>query len=720
VERDLETRHDKGLLSIAATFFAATWLCGLVVALSEWAIYGTDGGAGLFSLVAMGSAISAGAGLLLSLPAALLMRLVRPLIDRQVIQHIPSGPYWALFLWLFFMAFVPYPLFALLGRTAGTITDADLLVRFTSSAAILVVAAAIALSIVVSAFSFALLRLAGLLTLRPSFPLFWVFAFPLPWLLIPFAVLVVDPDLLAPAARILLPALWLGGIPLAAHFLLKLSGRWLAAVAAPTLVVALLLPLLSAAGWGFSSKAIGAAPYASRIFKILKNAADIDGDGYAALFEDMDCDESDPTVNRLAYDIPGNNLDEDCDGEDARAVAGLVLGDPRPFPLPGAQHYNIIFIMIDALRADHLHFMGYKRKTSPNLDRLAESSLVFTNAISQYPSTGISVPSMLSGVYPEYMRWGKPRKWNEYRLLPENQLITDVLRKEGYQTHAFVSAWIDKNITGLADHFDSLEPLYPHKEWKKWVRDSTRLTVHNAIQYFEKHDGSKPFFLFLHLEDPHEPYVTHDVPGKSFGKKKVDRYDSDIHWVDTWLGFLLGYLEMKPWFENTVIVVVADHGEEFKEHGKGFHGHQIYQESIWVPLILKVPGMEPQEVESRVALVDLFPTLLDITGIDHPREQLQGVSLLRTAALPGRGEDRPVFSMLADRERKPTYRCKAILSGNHKLIRDLTNGVEEFYDLSADPGEKDDLAAHFLPEHEKLRRILRSFLKDSHPSWKMY
>lgn len=720
MERDQQMRNGKSLLSTAAACFAATWTCALLVALAEWSIYGTDGVAGLVSLVAMGSAVSAVAGLLFSLPAALLIRRARSFLGREPAGRIPPGPYWALFLWLFFMAFIPYPLFAVLGRFAGTITDADLLVRFTSSAAILVVAAAIALSVLVAAFSFALLKMAGLLTLRPSFALFWAFAFPLPWLLIPFAVVVVDRELLAPAARVLLPALWLGCIPLVTHFLLRLKGRWWGRAAAATLVAALLLPLLSAAGWGFSSKALGAAPYASNIFQVLKSAADIDGDGYTGLFEGMDCDESNPAVNRVAYDIPGNGLDEDCDGEDARAVAGLVLGDPRPFPMTGARPYNVIFIMIDALRADHLHYMGYKRETSPNLDRLAKTSLVFTNAVSQYPSTGISVPSMLSGIYPEYMRWGKPKRWNEYRLLPENLLITDVLRKDGYEARGFVSAWIKKNISGLSDHFDVLQTLYPHKEWKKWVRDSARLTVHSAIQYFEKYDGRKPFFLFLHFEDPHEPYVTHKTPGKSFGKKKIDRYDSDIHWVDTWLGFLLGYLEMKPWFEETVIVIVSDHGEEFKDHGKGFHGHQIYQESIWVPLILKIPGMEPQRIESRVALVDLFPTLLDITGIVHPREQLQGVSLLRTAARPDRGGDRPVFSMLADRERRPTYRCKAVLAGSHKLIRDLTNGVEEFYDLGADPEEKRNLSNRRLPKHKELRRILKSFLKDSHPSWRMY
>ncbi len=166
-------------------------------------------------------------------------------------------------------------------------------------------------------------------------------------------------------------------------------------------------------------------------------------------------------------------------------------------------------------------------------------------------------------------------------------------------------------------------------------------------------------------------------------------------------------------------MLVADHGEEFKEHGKGYHGHQLYQESIHVPLIMKVPGMEHRQIETRVAMVDIFPTLLDLTGISHPRDALQGVSLLRTTFDPD-PEERPVFSMLADREKRPTYWVKGILKGRFKLMRDLTNQQDEFYDLESDPGEKDDLAGLGLLEHEELGQLLQAFLRNSEPDWKQY
>jgi arylsulfatase A-like enzyme len=703
------------LLRLLAAFALAGLLAGGV----EFLVYGGSSGVlGLLSLLAMAGAAALLLSLALAVPLRLLSSRVAPRLAPQAAGWSPAW-LWILFLSLFFLAFVPYPIFFVLARSATTITDSALAVRFTSSAAVLGVALSLAVTVVLAGASFALLGKFGLLSFRPGPALFWGFAFPMPWLLVPFAVVLKDAELLAPAMRFLLPLLIITVGPLMALLIRGLPRIARSAVGALVPLFVVSLGITVAAGWTFSQKGLAEAPFGSLIFDHCRQLADLDGDGATALFDGLDCDEGDATIYAQAHDVPGNGIDEDCDGVDAEVVEGLVLGDSRPYPYEFENHYNVIFIMVDALRADHLHFMGYKRKTSPNIDRLAAESLVFTNAVSQYPSTGISVPSMLSGVYPEYMFWGKPKRSSQYILKKQNVLITDVLRQEGYTTVAIVSAWIKRNIEGLKRHFVRLDGLYPHDEWKKWVRDSSRLSVKQAIKFFNAYDGETPFFLFLHMEDPHEPYVVHGPPGKSFGKKKVDRYDSDIHWTDLWLGFLLGYIEQEPWFANTVVILVADHGEEFKEHGKGFHGHQLYQESIHVPLIMKIPGMEPRQIETRVAMVDIFPTLLDLTGISHPREALQGVSLLRTAFDPDPME-RPVFSMLADREKRPTYRVKGILKGRYKLLRDLTNQRDEFYDLESDPGEQDDLADRGLLAHEELGQLLQTFLRNSEPDWKLY
>jgi arylsulfatase A-like enzyme len=707
--------HLPGMLALATAAVLAWVSAGLL----EWFVYGGRGGLLGAASVSGLSLVPVLVTLVVGVPVLWVLKSLEPGLRRWM-DGMDRTTWWNTFLTLFFLAFTPFPVFRVLVKLSSTISDDALQVMFTSSASVLGVGAALVAAVVAGRLAVALLGRLGLMDIAPGFALFWVFAFPGSWLVVPFAVVMREPELLHPAARLLFPLLSLVLMPLVALAVQKLPRALRLAAAFVCLAVVGGLFTATLLGPAYSSTALTAPPFTSLVYSKLKKAVDLDGDGQTRLFDGGDCDESNDQVHRMAFDRPENGVDEDCDGSDASSHAGLLLGDPRPFVPEVARKYNVLVVLLDAVRADHVHAFGYKRKTTPNIDRLAEQSLVFTQAVSQYPSTGISVPSMLSGRYPEYMVWGKPKKNNQYVLLPENELVTDVLRRNGYSTHALVAAWIDTHILGFKDHFDRHEPLYPHSEWKKWVRDSSRLAATRAIEFFEHRRTDKPFFLLLHFEEPHEPYVDRGPPGKSFGKKDVDRYDSDIFWTDLWLGFVLGYLEMKGLTDDTVIIVLSDHGEEFGEHGKKFHGHQIYQESIHVPLMVRIPGGEPALVESRVGLVDLFPTILDITGIEHDRSRLQGVSLLRTAAGATEADDRPVFSMLADREKEPTQRAKAVLRDNWKYVHDLTRNRKELYDLHLDPREKSNMAGQKLPVMDELAALLRAFLDASHPSWQHY
>lgn len=703
--------------------FNAFVIAGLVCGTGEWLLYTTPlTGTGLFSVLAFYLPFSLVAGVVLVLPVTFCLRWAQRVFaglfyggdgDRAVWS-------WRGAFFLLSLASLPLPLNLLSGAMAARITDAEQMVLFGAAAGILTLAVAI-----VSAAAFAwfaawlLMRLPGFE--QPiSFGLFWTFCFPVPWLVVPMLVIASEGDSLSSAAVLLLPLLCVVLTPPFRPLFRGFSPLLSAALAALLTVVVLAIFSLAAAGMGFDKGSVLQAPFSSRIFAWIHDKVDSDSDGYSSLFDGLDCDDSDANVHRMAHDRPGNGLDEDCDGEDATQGGDIIYGNRAPFPVDSARKHNVLLVLVDALRADHLAFNGYKRNTAPNIERLAAESLNFTRAYAQYPSTGISVPSMFSGVYPEYMKWGRPRGAKDFLIHKDNRLLPDVLSKAGYVTGGILVPWISNNVRGLKSRFDIHLPLYPPKQWRRYVENSSPVSTTRAIEFFERAPEGKPFFLFVHMEEPHRPYVNHDPPGVVFGKKAADRYDSDVHWADLWLGFLLGYMNEKGLLKDTIVIILADHGEEFREHGKRHHGHQLYQESIWVPLIISYPGVKQQTVETPVGLVDLFPTVLDLTGIDHPREALQGQSLLRTAAEPEGTVQRPIFTMLADRTVKPTRHLKGVIMGNDKLIWDMTSDTEELFDLAADPRERKNLVRQKPAVARKLRTVLQDFLAHSEPSWKQY
>lgn len=642
-------------------------------------------------------------------------------VSRDVWARVTPRWRWALWAFVLVAGVVATGMFLAVAKLGARVTDAGLLGRYVAFGALLAVVGAVLFAGGVAGL---VVRWSPrwLVEWWSPGPLFvWCLGFPLPWLTLALVMVAMERTAFMPAARFLVPLGVLAwSYPLAV--LLRRIQRSVATVAVGVAMGMLLfLGILTISGVVFSSKVPSKGPMSSIVFSILHPVLDGDNDGYLPLFDGKDCNDGDARVHSMAYDVPGNGVDEDCDGSDAQETSHLGLSDDTPALIPeGARSYNVVWIMVDALRADHLKTYGYKRRTSPNIDRLARTGLLFENAVSQYPSTGISVPSQLSGRYPEYMDWGKPKHKSHYVLESSNRLVTDILKEHGYRTSAVVAAWVHKNISGLATHFDDFTPLYPHKEWKEKVKDSSPIAAFKAIKMLDKRKKGQPFFLFVHFEDPHEPYENHEDPGKRWGKKTLDRYDSDVYWSDLWIGVLLAYLKNEGLDKDTIIVLTADHGEEFGEHGGKYHGHQIYQESIHVPLILTGPGVPHDRVETRVALVDLPATLLDLVGIEEHRETLQGKSLLKTAATKDGDSERPIFSMLSDRGESPTRRAKAVFKGAHKLIVDETLGTEELYDLRSDPGELMDLSGHAEDIQEELRELLGAFLDGSRPTWKQY
>jgi arylsulfatase A-like enzyme len=366
--------------------------------------------------------------------------------------------------------------------------------------------------------------------------------------------------------------------------------------------------------------------------------------------------------------------------------------DLPPLPEgPRRPDANVVLITVDALRADHLGAFGYTRHpTTPHLDALAARSVRFTRAYAQAPHTSFSVASMLTGKYFPTLA----------RLAPAeiHDPISSPLRQNGWRTAAFyppavffvdahkLKAYADSNF---AFEYVKFEYMEAHKR------------VDQVIRYYED-EAPKRSFVWVHFFEPHEPYVAH--PEFPFGTADIDRYDSEIAYADAAIGRLLDYLRVH--LPSTIVVLAADHGEEFDEHGGRYHGSTLFEEQIHVPLLISVPGVAPRDIDGPVELIDIAPTVLNLLDIPVPA-RMRGTDLGPWLATPPASPDRlpPAFAEVEDK--------RMVVNGKEKLICDLNWGFCAYYDLATDPGERRNRADEAPDRVAALRGILDEWL-DGH------
>ena len=373
---------------------------------------------------------------------------------------------------------------------------------------------------------------------------------------------------------------------------------------------------------------------------------------------------------------------------------GVVWWIMRPAP-PGP----VILISIDTLRADHLSLYGYTKGRTPNIDALARDGVTFDRAYAHAPQTLPSHTSMLTGQLP--FEHGV-RDNIGFLVKPNSTTLATLFRSAGYRTGGFASAYVLRPETGIGQGFDVYDAKFAAGSLDRplaQVQRSAPETVSAAINWLNTHVDPK-VFMFLHLYDPHRPY---EPPAKF---KDLEPYDGEIAAADEAVGTLLAELRRRDWYDNATIILVADHGEGLGDHGEEEHGLFLYESTIHVPLVLKLPRMPAsagKRVSQPVQHIDLLPTLGSIAHFAVPKE-LRGRNLVPIAT---RGTLAPqgVYSeAMMSRYHFGWSELTSLTDERYKFIR---APKPELYDLERDRAEKVNLVG----DRAQITQAMRSGLE---------
>jgi choline-sulfatase len=382
----------------------------------------------------------------------------------------------------------------------------------------------------------------------------------------------------------------------------------------------------------------------------------------------------------------------------AVAVAALVLAvgwwaRHRPHRL------NLLLVTIDTLRADHVGAYGDRAARTPTLDALAARGVRFEHAQSPVPMTGPSHATILTGLYPPVHG---VRDNVVFSLDSRHRTLGTLLKAQGYRTAAFVGAYPVAAAFGFRQGFDTFSEDFKDSPIPGAGAQRPANEVVDATLGWLAASGDAPFFLWMHLYDPHAPYDPPEPYRTTFAGRP---YDGEIAFADAQLARVFDWLRSSGREQDTVVAVLSDHGESLGEHREVTHAVLLYEATLHVPFLLAGPGVPPGvTVPGRVSTVDLAPTLLRLLGLEPPPEMTG-----RYLGPAFRGERLPPEPLYAEslfgRLNCRWSSLRAWTAGDWKLI---DGGRTELFHLAEDPGETHDRAAEEVPRVARMRADLRT------------
>ena len=405
----------------------------------------------------------------------------------------------------------------------------------------------------------------------------------------------------------------------------------------------------------------------------------------------------------------------------------LLLSWGRQAPPPR----NVIFILVDTLRADRLGTYGYGRPTSPNVDAFAGESVKFQDARSQASCTFPSANSILTSRWPTAFL-GQP---NQELGIPEGiPSLAEILHTRGFRTVAVSASPVVRNTPSrfnpTAGYGRGFDVFNEDCVWKP-----ATCVNEKAAPFLAR--GGKPLFLYLHYMDPHGPYRPPQGWRRKFAKGRAEKpwvslgdpnpignwlykgkenpgftpadlrylqnlYDDEIAFFDERFAELLSSLRTSGLLDESILVFASDHGEEFLEHGHVKHCRTLFDSSIRVPLLMKIPGVGARSVPQPVQNLDIVPTVMDYLGLGTGGHAFEGRSLRGLLA------ENPKAAGELQYAYQGTFRSAS--DGRYKLIQDLASGSATLYDLAADPGETADVLRRERRTYFRLRDALAGWI----------